>query len=255
MGSGGYGGDSCFIKRLSKYYDLSTSDQLIIKALEERKEIYKPGETILKLGAETSHIYLVYEGWIKYHTLFNNGETCVSDIKLPGDMVGLFSFTSRLSITNITAIDTATLCPLPIERLKVIFKESPSLAVIFFSMMSRENSFLLERLKGVGKIEAVQQVAYFILLIALRIGDINRIEDNRFYWPIDQSTFGDLLGLSSVHINRCLIELKNKKLIEYSRNAMKILNVEKLEELSEFNKLVKRIDYRAERMMDAVTND
>lgn len=246
--------ESCFVKRLSKYYELSASDRLLIKALEEKKEVYKPGETIVKLGNEAQYIYLVYEGWVKYHSLFNNGETCVSDIRLPGDMLGLFTFASKAAITNITAVDTVTVCPFPIEKLQVIMRESPSLALIFFSMMSRENTFLLERLRGVGKIEAVQQVAYFILLIALRVGDINRIEENRFYWPIDQSTFGDLLGLSSVHINRCLIELKNKKLIEYSRNAMKIMNVEKLEELCEFNKLLKRIDYRGERLTEALQN-
>lgn len=246
---GGYG-ESCFLKRLSKYYNISSADQLILKALEEKKENYKPGESIIRIGADTNHIYLVSEGWVKYHSLFNNGESSVTDIKLPGDMMALYAITSKISITNVTAIDNVSICPLPLDRLQVIFKESPTLAVILFSMMSRENSFLLERLKGVGKIDAVQQVAYFILLIALRIGDINRIEDNRFYWPIDQSTFGDLLGLSSVHINRCLIELKNKKLIEYSRNAMKILNVEKLEELCEFNKLIKVIDYRAERILE-----
>lgn len=247
----GYG-DSCFVKRLSKYYELSSSDRLLIKALEEKKEVYKSGESIVKIGGDTQYIYLVYEGWVKYHSLFNNGETCVSDIKLPGDMLGLFAFTSRQAITNVTAVDTVTVCPFPVDKLQVLIRESPSLSLVLFSMMSRENTFLLERLRGVGKIEAVQQVAYFILLIALRIGDINRIEENRFYWPIDQSTFGDLLGLSSVHINRCLIELKNKKLIEYSRNAMKIINIEKLEELCEFNKLVKNIDYRADRIGERI---
>ncbi len=242
--------DSCFVKRLSKYYDLSSADRLLIKALEDKKEVYKPGESIVKMGGETHHLYLVYEGWVKYHSLFNNGESCISDIKVPGDMLSLFAFTSNVSITNISAVDTVTVCPFPVDKLQVILRESPSLSLVLFSMMSRENTFLLERLRGVGKIEAVQQVAYFILLMALRIGDINRIEENRFYWPIDQSTFGDLLGLSSVHINRCLIELKNKKLIEYSRNAMKIVNVEKLEELCEFNKLIKRIDYRAERVRE-----
>jgi CRP/FNR family transcriptional regulator, anaerobic regulatory protein len=246
----GYG-ESCFLKRLSKYYDISSSDRLLLKALEEKEESFKAGESILKVGAEARYIYLVKEGWVKYHTSFNNGETSVSDIKLPGDLMGLFAITSRQSITNITAIDAATICPFPVEKLQELFRQSPRLAMIFFSMLSRENSFLIERIKGVGKIEAIQQVAYFILLLALRVGDIHQIEENRFYWPIDQSTFGDLLGLSSVHINRCLTDLKQKKLIEYSRSSMKVLDIAKLEQFCEFNKVLKNIDYSGEIILNS----
>lgn len=243
-------GDSCFLKRIDKYFKISAADRLLLRALEEKEESYKAGESIVRYGAEIKDLYLVKEGWVKYHTSFNNGETCVADIKLPGDFAGFYGVISRAAITNITAVDNVTVCPFPLRRLNELFQQSPQISLIFFTMMSRQNSFLLERLKGVGKIEAIQQVAYFILLIALRVGEINRIEENRFYWPIDQSTFGDLLGLSSVHINRCLTELKQKKLIEYSRSSMRILDVPKLENFCEFNRLLKNIDYSAGHVLD-----
>lgn len=249
----GYG-DSCFVSRLAKYFDLSTADRLLLKTLEDTQEHYEAGDQIVTYGKDVTHLYLVKEGWVKCHTAFNNGEQCVTDVKLPGDMLGLFSLTARSALMSMTAIDAVELCPFPIDRLQTLFAESPRLAMIFFSIMSRENSFMLERVRGVGKIEAVQQVAYFILLIALRVGGIRRIEENRFYWPIDQRTFGDLLGLSSVHINRCLIELKNKKMIEYSRNSMKIVDVEQLEALCEFNKHIKVIDYSPHNSVPAASD-
>ena len=80
----------------------------------------------------------------------------------------------------------------------------------------------------------MEKVAHFILEVGLRLHNIFGDMDNVYEFPIKQEEIGDILGLSTVHVNRSMNELKRHHYIEYDRSSIKILDRQKLFNLAGF---------------------
>ena len=66
---------------------------------------------------------------------------------------------------------------------------------------------------------------------------------NSCQFPLTQSVLGDALGLSTVHINRSLMELRGLGLIILEKHGLTIPNLEKLEEYASFDPLYLHMEH------------
>jgi CRP-like cAMP-binding protein len=64
---------------------------------------------------------------------------------------------------------------------------------------------------------------------------VGLLEQDSFDLPFTQQDFADALGLSAVHINRTIQELRRQKLIEWEGRVVRLLRRSELEQLAEFD--------------------
>ena len=77
-------------------------------------------------------------------------------------------------------------------------------------------------------------MAHFICELFLRLRAVGRVEGDTIQLPLTQAELGDTLGLSTVHVNRVLQELRKEGLIRWQGDALTILDWKRLEEVGEF---------------------
>ena len=101
-----------------------------------------------------------------------------------------------------------------------------------------EEATLRERLVSLGCRSAIERVAHLFCELLVRHQAAGLAKQNSFPLPITQADMADALGLSNVHVNRVLQDLRKQRLVELRRKALTILNLPRLKALAEF-----RADY------------
>lgn len=227
---------SCLIEKFSRYLDLREHEIELLHDIEKDPKQFSKDAVVVENSKPSKLFYVVQEGWLQHIKYFSDGEKSIVDIKMPGDIIGLHQIYTDVSLVEVRFLTEGVLCPFDRGQLDRIFHESSPLATLFYALIARENAFLIERVAGLGKIDSAQKVANLILLILLRLEESSeQSADGEYKWPIDQSLVGDLLGLSSVHVNRSLAVLRDNGFIEYRRGALKVLNRSGLEQFCDFS--------------------
>jgi CRP-like cAMP-binding protein len=88
---------------------------------------------------------------------------------------------------------------------------------------------------GIGRRSAKTRIAHLFCEMVLRLRAVGLEEGNAVPLPITQAEVGDALGLSTVHVNRTLQELRGENLIEWENGVLTVLNWEGLQLAGEFD--------------------
>lgn len=223
---------SLLIPQFETISNLSDREVALLKALEQDVRDYPMNATLTAEGQFSDRLFMLKSGWACATRILADGQRQVLDIFLPGQILGLREMGMRHSLTEFYAMTDAQACPFPKQRLTEIFEQSPKLTDLFFLAMAREQSMLIERVTNIGRRNALERLAHFIVEMKVRL----TMRNMPFELPINQSMLGDTLGLSSVHISRTFKQLKTLGLLDHQNGDMQILDLEGLIELSGFDR-------------------
>jgi CRP-like cAMP-binding protein len=88
---------------------------------------------------------------------------------------------------------------------------------------------------GLGRREAYGRIAHLLCELLVRLRAVELVEDHAFTLPVTQAELGDAFGLSTVHVNWVLQDLRGDGLITLHGGSLKVLDWEGLKKAGEFN--------------------
>ena len=103
---------------------------------------------------------------------------------------------------------------------------------------------------NLGQRTAYERIGHLLVELYLRLRTVGLAHDGRCDFPLTQNDLADATGLTAVHVNRTLQELRRDKLIELERKQLHILDLERLEDVSMFNPNYLHLDHEG-RHLDA----
>ena len=118
----------------------------------------------------------------------------------------------------------------------------PGLTQACYATASLDEAYLLNQLMRVGRQTAFERTAHFILEIHERLSRVGMANETSVAIPLTQEIMADALGLSVVHLNRTLQQLRRNQLIEFKGGMVRLLEPDRLREIANF---------RAPRVMQA----
>lgn len=210
---------------------LSETEKHLLNQLEQPVRSYPAGARLSDAGNPAGRFFTLISGWAYAVRTLPDGQRQVLDIFLPGQIIGLREINFEDNLSEFRALTEVEACPFPKKRLTDIFQQTPRLAELFFMTLAREQSLLIERVVNMGRRDAAERLAHFIIEIHLRLNP----PDNRFLLPMNQSMIGDTLGLSSVHVSRTLKYLSDAGFIDKHDQQIHILDYPALAELAAFD--------------------
>jgi CRP-like cAMP-binding protein len=95
---------------------------------------------------------------------------------------------------------------------------------------------------GIGRRSAKARLAHFLCEMVMRLRAIGRQRANTVPLPITQAEVGDALGLSTVHVNRTLQELREEGLLIWDNGVLAVLDWERLKTVGEFDQTYLHLD-------------
>jgi len=226
--------DSCLVAKLSHYSHLSRSDRALLARLEENEEEHERGSEFLRHGDPVDHLYVVKAGWLySYHDL-PDGRRQITRIHHPGDVIGQADLPFRNVTGTTRACIDVCICPFPKTALDEVFATSPRLAALFYALSARDQVIYLDMLRAMGRMNARERMAHFLLDLLARLRVTNSMLTDTFRLPLTQSEIGDALGLTSVYVSKTLTAMEQIGDIKRVGVMIRIVEEARLAEACDF---------------------
>ena len=93
---------------------------------------------------------------------------------------------------------------------------------------------LMDHLAAVGHTSAQQRISALLLHVHRRLKLFDPDGSNTFLLPLSQVDIADAAGLTPIHVNRTIGELKRSKLIAVKGKWVTLLDIDRLTEIAAF---------------------
>ena len=230
------------IQRLETFRTLSTVDRdALIKATEDTRSV--PSQTdLLREGDAPEFVRVLVEGFACRHKIVDGGRRQIVGFLVPGDICDAHVFTLSHTDHNVVVLTEAKVATIPRDTVESILATHPAIArALLWSSLVNE-SMSREWLANMGRRLPSKRIGHLLCEMLTRLRAAGLVLDDRFTFPITQADLGDTVGLSTVHVNRTLQELKRKKLIASKRWLFEILDVPALMAFSDFDPAYLHLD-------------
>lgn len=209
-------------------------EQAIRDAMGERREIPRDG-VIVRTGEWLNVSTLLLDGLIARVHELRDGERQITELHVPGDFADLHSFTLKRLDHDLIAMTKCKVAVMPHERLKALTDAFPHLARLFWFGTNLDAAIHREWEVSLGRRRATSRMAHLFCELHVRLGIVDLVKDDGFALPLTQDSLADCLGLTAVHVNRTLKELRERELVEFKSGRVTIRNLSGLQELAEFD--------------------
>jgi CRP-like cAMP-binding protein len=224
------------VQRLSHFADLSAEEVALAGSLAAKSEDFPAGTELVAEGQSLDFPRLLMSGWACRLRMLPDGRRQIFEFILPGDLYGLclrpqaVALTTAIALTPVMIAD-ATGLGAAITRQSDAF---PGLTAACHIAASLEEAYLLNQLMRVGRQTAYERTAHLLLELHERLGIVGLADETSVPVPLTQEILADALGLSVVHLNRILQQLRRNQLIEFKSGYVRLLQPRQLAEIADF---------------------
>jgi CRP-like cAMP-binding protein len=206
---------------------VSEAEVDFLRTLAERRERHVAGDELASEGGEPARARLILSGWACRQRVLPDGRRQIFAFLLPGDAIGLNprQGAEPSTISALTAMETVEAEPL---AKAVQSGRTPGLARALVAAEAAEHGLLLDHMVRLGRQTAYERVAHFLVELQRRLEIVGLGDSQRFPLPLTQEILADALGLSIVHVNRTLQQLRREQLIELRSGVAILLEPETL---------------------------
>lgn len=227
---------SPFARKLGAFVALSAAEITAIDKLHARKKQFPAGRDIVHQGQTNQSAYILASGWACSYKLLTGGTRQIVDFQIPGDFLGLRSVLFRTSDHNIEPVTQLQASEVLASDLLETFSNTPRLATAMLWAASRDEAMVVEHLVGIGRRDAKERTAHFLLELGARLKLVGLGTTSGYDCPLSQYLLADALGLSAVHVNRVLRELREEGLVTFQHGHVEIHDLDALVLLADFDK-------------------
>ena len=227
--------DSPFARKIGAYVALSETELTVLEKLHQSRRVFPPGREIVHEGQKNASAYILAKGWACSYKLLPGGTRQIVDFQIPGDFLGLRSVLFRTSDHNIEPITRVEATEVIISDLLLAFSQTPRLATAVLWAASRDEAMVVEHLVGLGRRNALERTAHFLLELGSRLKLVGLGTADGYTCPLSQYLLADALGLSAVHVNRVLRQLRENGLLTFQRGKVIFDDLPGLIALAEFD--------------------
>jgi CRP-like cAMP-binding protein len=206
---------------------------------------YPADHTFITPGQELNCSTLLIEGIIARYKDLSDGQRQITELHVAGDFADLHSFTLKHLDHSVMTLTPARIVQVPHEKLKGITEQHPHLARVLWFSTNLDAAIHREWEVSLGRRNAVQRTAHIFCELQIRLGITGLASEQGYALPITQVELAECLGLTSVHVNRVLKELRERELVEFRGGRVTISNLAGLRHLAEFDPAYLYLDKRA----------
>ena len=222
--------DRKVISRLTGFAELDPVEIQRLVELGGSRNQFERGDII---RSETEHnLYLLVDGWAASAVILADGSRQLVSVNLPGDILGLPGLAMREPIDAVMALTPVETIRIGQDQIGELFTASPRIAAIMFLISQEERSLLMERLALTGQADALTRLAALILRLHERHALSEEDPERGFFMPLTQREMGELIGVSSVHTNSLIKQLRVEGVVSVANRRMVIHDPARLSEIA-----------------------
>lgn len=224
-----------FIEKLHGFVHLAPGDVAVLETATGAPRQHTAKQDLIREGDRPGPVFVVLDGWACRYKILPNGSRQVLAYLMPGDScdlnVGLLAEMDH-SIQTITPGIVAT-----IERADMdeIMDKHPSVAKAMYLAQLVDEGTMRAWITSMGRRASIERVAHLMCELYLRARNIGLTLEPRFALPLSQTMLADSLGMTPVHLNRVMKELRDCGAMTLQRGSLIIEDPSQLVRIAGFD--------------------
>jgi CRP-like cAMP-binding protein len=211
-----------FLRKLRQAVELTGGDICALQGALGASHRLEAHRDLISEGESAGAIRLILEGFACRYKVLDDGRRQITAYLLPGDFcdlhVGMLGSMDH-SIGTITPCLFVNLRSDVLDELTVTHSR---IARALWWATLVEEAILRQWLVNVGQRQAEVRVAHLFCELLVRLRVIGRAGQNGCELPLTQKDIGETVGISTVHVNRVLQDLRAKGLIRLTGRRLEV---------------------------------
>jgi CRP-like cAMP-binding protein len=223
------------IRKLQSISPLSENETHCLLTLPLSIKSVGADTDVVPEGDRPKDCCLVIEGFTCRYKCTADGKRQIFSFHLPGDIPDLQSLHLKVMDHSLATLTPSKLAFIPHEGLAELIRRCPRVGDVFWRDTLIDAAVFREWMIGIGRRTAYGRIAHLLCEVFVRMKAVGLADEQKCQLPVTQAELGDALGLSTVHVNRSLQDLRGKGLIGLRGGSLSVLNWEGLKHAGEFD--------------------
>lgn len=228
------GANAQWLAWLARPLTISDRERRLLTQIEQRpRRTWRARERIAAPGRATLPI-VIMAGWACRMRQLADGRRQIIELLAPGDMVGvtpgLEAVSEVMALTPVKAVEADEL-----RRGGTTDEARPAIRKAVTAAARTSELFTVHAMVRLGRQTAYERIAHLLLELDWRLTHRGLSTNSTFKLPLTQEVIGDVLGLSVVHVNRTLQQMRREKVLEFMLGQVRLLQPLVLKKAAEFD--------------------
>jgi CRP-like cAMP-binding protein len=240
-----------FANRLASRSILTDEEVSTVLALKGQLKQVAAHVDFVRLGEHVDHSCLLVDGLVGRFGQNRDGVRQITCLHIPGDMADLPSVVSPKSGWALGALTSSTILRIAHTDLRRLAAKHSGIAEAFWRDCVADGSIFSEWVVNVGRRNALSRIAHLLCEMAIRCNKAGQGNRTSFTLPITQADLGDATGLTNIHVNRTLRELRTQGIVELRAGTVTIPDWNRLVSVADFDAAYMLLDGPSLRITEA----
>jgi CRP-like cAMP-binding protein len=193
------------------------------------------GETIIRAGQKVRNIHLVLTGFAARTKTLASGDVQMMAFLIPGDLCDIEVFVLEAMDHDIVALSDTTCILIPADEMERLLTESGRLTKAMWWSTMVDSAILREWIVDHGSRDARERIAHLICELLVRYRVVGETTDEAIPFPLTQDELAQATGMTPVHVNRMIQQLRSEGLIELRSKVLTVLEPKRLMEVAQYD--------------------
>jgi CRP-like cAMP-binding protein len=227
---------SPLIRRLESIAPVSDDERRAITALPIMVRELKADADIVRDHDRPSQCCAILEGFACRYKILPGDRRQIMSFHIPGDIPDLQSLHLEVMDHSLSTVVPTKVAFIPHEAVRTFLRTYPRIADVFWRETLIDAAVFREWVVNVGRRDAYARIAHILCEIYVRLRAVGLVDGQAYQLPITQAELADATGLSTVHVNRTLQELRGNGLISTPKSGRVVIeDWDRLQEAGEFD--------------------
>lgn len=200
-----------------------------------RERSVEKGQDILHPGARPQGVHVLIDGYTCRYRMLKDGRRQITAILVPGDMCDLEAALRGRADYAVGALTRCMVGQFPADLIANNKPLSADLSTALLNRLRRDEAIAREWIVSLGCRSAVERMAHLFCELRVRLAAVGLADEGSYELGITQAELADALGITSVHVNRALKQLRGDGLITLKDGVLSMQDRSALEQLAQFD--------------------
>ena len=225
---------AALVAALERRDHVSAEERSALEKLGWRLKDYARGAEIIRDRSRPFESCLLVDGYASRVGYLRSGRRQLTAIHVGGDFIDLHGLLLRVMDHSVIALTDCRVAFVEHSELQKLAGEQPHLWRLLSLLLANDAAVQRSWLVSLGRRNPISHLAHLICELYLRLEIVGKTKDYELEFPIGQADLADVLGLSVVHTNRTLQDLRAQNLVTWRNGVIRILDWPGLTHLAEF---------------------
>jgi len=215
--------------------ELTEQEIAVLERVAGQPKTFEARRDLIREGDKPGPMFVMLEGWAFRYKVLRSGTRQITAFLMPGDACDLNLGMLAEMDHGIQTASRAKVAMISRDAMDELMSKNPGIARAMYVAQLIDEGTLRAWIVSLGRRGSLERAAHLLLELYARAVSIGVANSSEMELPLSQAVLADALGMTPVHTNRVLQELRRSGSIELRRGVLRIVDPVTLTRTSGFD--------------------